>query len=155
MILCTLSPFCIMFRIIITISCVWMFCLYLYTSVWCMWGPQGDVGSPGTGVTGNCKQSCGSWELYLDPLEEQPVLRHLYSSCFFFRFFHLLVLAPCRIAFYCLTAHGLWVLLGSYLYTTRSCVHQSFRAIELNHSRMQNYWDTQLAMTSFIHSRSK
>jgi hypothetical protein len=31
------------------------------------------VRSPGTGVRNNCELSCGCWELYPGPLEEQPV----------------------------------------------------------------------------------
>jgi hypothetical protein len=32
------------------------------------------VGSPWTGITENCKQPCGCWELNAGPLEEQKVL---------------------------------------------------------------------------------
>ena len=32
------------------------------------------TGSPGTGVTDNCKSPCGCWESNLGPLVEQPVL---------------------------------------------------------------------------------
>ena len=33
----------------------------------CLWRPEEDVTSPGTGITGGCEWSCGCWELNPGP----------------------------------------------------------------------------------------
>lgn len=47
----------------------------------CLWRPEEDVDSPGTGVADSCEPLCWCWELNPDPLLEDPVL--LISGAFF------------------------------------------------------------------------
>lgn len=49
-----------------------MLCMDVTT--WCLWRPEEGIRCPRSGVTDDCKLACVSWELSLDPTEEQQVL---------------------------------------------------------------------------------
>lgn len=50
-------------------------CLYVnQVQTWKLQGPEEDIGSPGPGVTDDCKPSRGCWDSNLCPLQEQSVL---------------------------------------------------------------------------------
>ena len=45
-----------------------------HVHAWYLWTLEEDLGSPGTGVTDGYEPLCGSWELNLGSLNEQPML---------------------------------------------------------------------------------
>ena len=69
------------FLILISILCVWIFCLLCLCTMYeqCL---QEGAGSPGTRVLDNCELPSGCWELSLGPLEEWPVLPNAESSLY-------------------------------------------------------------------------
>lgn len=46
----------------------------MYKCFACVYRPEEGVEFLGTGVTDGCEPPCGSWELNLRPLEDEPVL---------------------------------------------------------------------------------
>lgn len=82
--LCTVGIFFFSFFLILFYVC--MFCGHAYLCTlciaWCLQRLEEGTGSPGTRVTGGCKQPCRYWASNCSPFPGQQVSNHLSTSLF-------------------------------------------------------------------------